>query len=244
MSTYQDRLRWAMKRASISTQALADALGASYQAIRKAENGLSKSFSAANNEKAAEILHVSARWLATGEGPRERQNDAETPEEELSMHFKPILACEYSDDLPEDELVYIPPLDVNMSAMQILKQNPDDAVLSGRPIAFRANWIRKMHLKPQALKAFLANNDSMAPRIQDKDLIVIDTSQKDVLDGKVYVLYYNGGEHVKRLFRKPGGGLFIRSDNPNYPNMHITQDEMKYVRIIGRVVHVSGEGGL
>ena len=114
------------------------------------------------------------------------------------MYLKPILACKCSDDLPEGELVYIPPLDVNMSAMQILEQDPDDAVLSGCPIAFRANWIQKMHLKSQALKAFLANNDSMTPRIQDKDLIVIDTSQKDVLDGKVYVLYYNGGEHVKR----------------------------------------------
>jgi phage repressor protein C with HTH and peptisase S24 domain len=66
-----------------------------------------------------------------------------------------------------------------------------------------------------------------------------------VIDGKVYALWYDGGERVKRLHRMPGGGLMIRSDNEaKYPPLKLSAEEAEQVRIIGRVVHVSGQGGL
>lgn len=84
----------------------------------------------------------------------------------------------------------------------------------------------------------------MEERIQHGDALVVDTSQTDVMDGKVYALWYDGGERVKRLYRLPGGVLRIQSDNPKHPTIEVPASEMEHVRIIGRVVHVSGEGGL
>lgn len=64
---YKDRLTKAMSQAGFSTQALADALGISYQAVRKVLEG--GKFGTTNNAKAAKVLQVNSDWLATGRGP-------------------------------------------------------------------------------------------------------------------------------------------------------------------------------
>ena len=95
-----------------------------------------------------------------------------------------------------------------------------------------------------ALKAVFAHGDAMEPRIQDGDALEVDTSQQRIIDGRVYTIYYEGGERVKRLFNSPGGGLLLRSDSSNYPDIHVQPSDVNYVRIIGRVVHITGNGGL
>ncbi|WP_420796372.1 S24 family peptidase [Alicycliphilus denitrificans] len=61
---------------------------------------------------------------------------------------------------------------------------------------------------------------------------------------QIYALWYDGGERVKRLYRLPGGVLRIQSDNTKYPEIEVQPSEMEHIRIIGRIVHVAGEGGL
>lgn len=70
MVAYKDRLSEAMRDAGVKTQALADALGVSYQACRKVLIGETNSFTAANNSRAAEFLGVSPSWLADGTGEK------------------------------------------------------------------------------------------------------------------------------------------------------------------------------
>lgn len=70
MVEYSDRLATAMKDAGVKTQQLADALGLSYQAVKKVLDGKSSAFSAINNDNAARVLQVSPSWLATGQGPK------------------------------------------------------------------------------------------------------------------------------------------------------------------------------
>ena len=53
-----------------TVRALADALGLSYQAVRKVLIGETNAMTAENNDRAAAWLHVHSRWLATGKGPR------------------------------------------------------------------------------------------------------------------------------------------------------------------------------
>lgn len=67
MVDYSERLKLAMKQSGHTTQMLADALGISYQAAKKAVDGKTKAFTASNNQKAANLLGVSAEWLAIGE---------------------------------------------------------------------------------------------------------------------------------------------------------------------------------
>lgn len=172
-----------------------------------------------------------------------RSAQVRVAEPRAAYGMEPILAWEHAEDLPEGEFVMIPRLDVHLSAgggreqveIELVKDNPQ---------AFRSEWIRLMRLKPNKLAAMRASGESMEPTIHDGDSLLVDTSQVTVSDGKVYALWYDGGERVKRLFRLPGGGLRIVSDNPRYPTVEVAPGEQEHVRLIGRVVHRSGTGGL
>lgn len=158
--------------------------------------------------------------------------------------LQPILSWEHEEDLPDGEFVLIPRLDIHLSAGHGRDQ-VEIEFAEKAPIAFRADWIRKKRLKPSKLAAMAAIGDSMEDRIHDGDLLAVDTSQTEVIDGKVYALWYEGGERVKRLYRMPGGGLRIHSDNDSrYPDIVLPPADLEHVRIIGRVVHIAGEGGL
>jgi transcriptional regulator with XRE-family HTH domain len=155
----------------------------------------------------------------------------------------PILAWEHEGDLPPGEFVMIPRLDVHLSA-GAGRDQVEIEFTKAQPQAFRAEWIRERRLKPNKLAAMTASGDSMEPGIFDGDSLLIDTSQTNVVDGKVYALWYDGGERVKRLFRLPGGGLRIKSDNPEHGSIELGPDYSGHVRVLGRVVHRSGTGGL
>lgn len=68
MVEYSERLKAAMARAQVKTRTLSDAIGMSYQGVKKVIDGKSNAFSAENNSRAAAALGVSPDWLATGEG--------------------------------------------------------------------------------------------------------------------------------------------------------------------------------
>ena len=134
---------------------------------------------------------------------------------------------------PEGEFVFVPLLDVRLSAGHGVEQveiYSDET----RPLAFRADWMRQMRLKLGRLLAMWAKGDSMEPRIQDGDALVVDQAQTQVVDGGVFALWYEGGERVKRLYRLPGGRLRITSDNPSYGPIELSAEETELVRIIGR----------
>jgi SOS-response transcriptional repressor LexA len=66
MVKFDERLKAALAFAKSTTADLARELGVSYQAVKRAEEGKSKSFTAKNNSKAAKYLGVDADWLASG----------------------------------------------------------------------------------------------------------------------------------------------------------------------------------
>lgn len=76
--------------------------------------------------------------------------------------------------------------------------------------------------------------------ICDKDLLLIDTSQKE---GKgVFIINHNGNIRVKRIETAPNGDIYIISDNADkekYPDEILREkdkDETNFVNTIGKVV--------
>jgi phage repressor protein C with HTH and peptisase S24 domain len=221
---------------------LAKRLGISRASVSDWFSGKTKSLKGENLNRAAEIMGCDPNWLATG------RRRPEPPRDEHPAGA-PILAWEHDTDLPAGDYVQIPRFEVRLAAGKADEQRSafqlEIEQVRSAPMAFRADWIRQHKLKPSKLVAMEVSGDSMEERLHDGDAVVIDTSQTEVIDGKVYALWYDGGERVKRLYRRPGGGLIIHSDNrAKYPQLTLTADEAAQVRIIGRVVHLSGEGGL
>jgi phage repressor protein C with HTH and peptisase S24 domain len=170
--------------------------------------------------------------------------DGNTSLQSALSRMRPLLTWEHPDDLPPGEFALVKRLAVKLSAGNGHEQVEVLLDQEKQPQAFRADWIRKMGLKPASLACLEATGHSMEPRIQDGDGLVIDRSQTDVQDGRVYALWYDGGERVKRLYRLPGGGLRIASDNPAFAPIDLQHDSLARITILGRVVHVAGEGGL
>jgi hypothetical protein len=110
--------------------------------------------------------------------------------------------------------------------------------------AFRAEWIREDQLKPGGLAWSKAPDSSMETVIYKGDSYVVDTSDTKVVDGKTYAIWYGGVQRARRLFALPGGGLRIAVNEAGVAPLDLNADQAKAVRIIGRVVHRAGRGGL
>lgn len=253
------RIRLFRERAGITLEALEQLSGVDKGTISALENrdssrsqyfpALAKAFGLTVEqlgdeefETAFHLTSVGGRLVSVR--PRRNNPDSWGVEEPRAAYgMEPILAWEHPEDLPPGEFVMVPRLDVHLSAgnghdqveIELVKENPQ---------AFRTEWIRQQRLKPAKLAAMRASGESMEPTIHGGDSLLIDTSQTDVVDGRVYALWYDGGERVKRLFRLPGGGLRIKSDNAAFDVIELGAEYPGQVRVIGRVVHRSGIGGL
>lgn len=113
--------------------------------------------------------------------------------------------------------------------------NPKDA------LAFKSEWLKRKGLNPDNLVIVYATGDSMEPVIREKDVLMIDTSQKAIIDGKIYGFTSGDGARVKQLFQKTGGGLKVCSLNKAHYDEDLTAEEAASINIIGRVVWCGGE---
>lgn len=238
--TFADRLKWLIGSAvpTMTGSDLARRISERGEEISRASisewvTGKSKP-SMENLVRISQVFECDPIWLATNDGQPFY----------ASVGLIPIHAWEHEDDLPKGDYAFIPRLEVRLSAGAGKDQIAFE-FSKEQPQAFRADWIRKKKLKPAKLAVMTVSGDSMEDRMHDGDAVVVDTSQTEIVDGKVYALWYDGGERIKRLYRRPGAGIIIHSDNAaKYPQMTLQLGEAEHVRIIGRVVHVSGEGGL
>lgn len=110
-------------------------------------------------------------------------------------------------------------------------------------MAFRRDWLRKMGVSPAAAIIARAHGESMAPTLNNGDVVLIDRAKAeppskpravgDTRPAKIYALLDDGGARIKRVELAAPGMLAILSDNPaSAPEFRPVSD----VTIIGRVV--------
>ncbi|MBH3155877.1 helix-turn-helix transcriptional regulator [Serratia ureilytica] len=85
------------------------------------------------------------------------------------------------------------------------------------------------------IKMITVDGDSMAGTIELGDAIFVDVS-KDYFSGDgIYVFLYKNHLHVKRLQMLPDH-LLVHSDNPEYIDWVITEDNEHKLKVIGKVL--------
>lgn len=84
--------------------------------------------------------------------------------------------------------------------------------------------------------------DSMAPRIQDGDTVIV-RAQDDAESDQIVIAFINGHDGVCKKLKKLDNGLMLVSLNPSYEPMVFTKGEIDVmpVKIIGRVIEVRGK---
>lgn len=238
MVEYSERLKAAMDRAQMKTRALSDAIGMSYQGVKKVIDGKSNAFSAENNSRAAAILGVSPDWLATGKG-------AMLPTPSSALEGAPVRALAEGED-PGDGYVQIPEYEVRFAAGNG-RTALFDEIEGTKPRTYRVEWFAAAGINPAYAKCFKVHGDSMEPMLFDGDSVLVNLAETGIMNGRVYALRYGNELRIKRCYKRLDGGLVLRSDNPSFlPRDEEISAEVaaEHISILGRVRDKSGSGGL
>lgn len=142
-------------------------------------------------------------------------------------------------ELADEEFALVDMLDVKASAGSGA-MNGNSEIL-GR-FAFKRSWLAHRGVKPSAAKIIRARGQSMADRINDGDILLVDTSVHHLEQDGVYVIELDGLDYVKLLQRDfATGGVQIISYNPDFRPQLLTAEKAAELRISGRVVWHGGE---
>lgn len=236
MSEIGKRIAGARAAKGMNQSELARALGVSPQAVQKWEAGGTPK--GARLGEVAQVLGTSIEFLLGGS-----QSGASRPVDGSNVGSSPrsVISWEHESELPEDQYVFIPRLTVEASC-------GDGRVAwhveeKGQRNAFRRSWADRLGINPEKCATIVASGDSMEERICDGDSLVVDHTQTNISDGKIYVIAYENEVFVKRLFKRLGGGIRIVSDNTDkirYPDWDVAPEQLEHLQIIGRVVAISG----
>lgn len=134
-----------------------------------------------------------------------------------------------------DDFIALPFLDVEASAGHGAVVAAHSEIRS--VVSFERTFLRDLGAVPDHCKIIGARGDSMTPTIPDGALIVVDHSQREVVNGWISVVNVCGDLLVKRIRRRLDGTVELVSDNPIYPIETIGSDRIDQLVIIGRVVY-------
>ena len=176
----------------------------------------------------AAAANVSAGWLANGEGPFELSLDC-------VLDFAGVLkradgdqeACtEFDNKMAAIGESYR----AAMNNFALVSNIDNDNVM-----AFRHDYLAARGLSVDGINVMHFNGDSMVPLIDDGAVVLIDTTDKTLTDGYLFVLDIYGKRSIKR-FQQGINSINLLSDNKAYEPMVVNNSDMDNIEVIGRVV--------
>ncbi|KGQ36112.1 hypothetical protein JP34_01090 [Gallibacterium anatis] len=96
-------------------------------------------------------------------------------------------------------------------------------------------WVNNRGLKAKNLVMLTVDGDSMYPTLRDGEQIIVDRSQTKLREGKIFVINHQGIMWVKKI-HFDFNGIKLISDNPTYPPISLSLDDIDALMVIGQVV--------
>lgn len=228
--TIANRLDQAMKAAGIPSQsALARASDIPQPTINRILKGVGKKGPEAHTiVRLAEACNVSFQWLFEGLGPMDREprhDAAEVTAETLKVSV---------DDEESGKFVGVRMLKRVIHAGVDGADGDfeyDDGIVLSLPLA----WVQEKRLRPENLVGLKVKGESMYPTMREGNVVVINTADRDPVDGELFAVNHNHKPVVKRLERELGA-WYLASDNrlPEYRRRRVDEE----TEIVGRVVRL------
>lgn len=100
--------------------------------------------------------------------------------------------------------------------------------------AFRKDFMGLSHISARQSVLMDVTGDSMEPLLTEGDTLLVDKSDQDIMDGKIYVVTLGDELRVKRI-QKTFRGLILRSENPKYADIPVEGPDLETFRVHGRV---------
>ena len=216
MSSFSERM--ALLQGDMKDADFARKTGVSSPTLKRYEDGSLPSIAIAS--KIADAFSVSLDWLCA-------RTDVKQPGKIMQLHD--------SSSENRSDFIALPFIDVEASAGLGAAVPVHEGVQS--VVSFERTFLRSMGAMPDQCKIITARGDSMSPTIPDGSLIVIDHSQRDIINGWISVVNVCGDLLVKRVRRRLDGTVELVSDNPIYPVEAVGRDRADQLIVIGRVVY-------
>jgi transcriptional regulator with XRE-family HTH domain len=113
------------------------------------------------------------------------------------------------------------------------------------PIGFDTRWLRSMGMDPANLKHFSVNARSDASTNFIEDLLLIDTSKREPVDGGVFLLARQaGGFSLQRTILTLTSGWILKNENEakrHYPDERVAENDIHMLNITGRAMWRGGK---
>lgn len=245
------RITEAREYLGLTKSDLARRLGVSRASVTAWETGGVSNLKHEHLFELARLTGFSARWLATGDGPKKANSASAT------VAYLPGLRNSKKAGFSEqqqDELEFLGHMDAWDSDTPL---SPDEvevplfreveiAAGSGRTevienhgakLRFARSTLARAGVDPANAACATVKGNSMDRLIPDGTTVGVDTGDKEIRDGEIYAFDHDGMLRVKYLQRKPGGGLRVISENiGEYPPEDYAAEEAETtIRMIGRV---------
>lgn len=221
------RIKLLRKEAKLSQIELAERVGLKQSTISDLEVG--KSTGTTYLAQIAQVLGVNALWLETGKGARDSGVDVASTFEML-----PGAVGVHAAGPDDDGHIQIPMVTLRLQAgVTGFQTEPDRR--DGGTFGVRKRVIMQKQLLPKNLVAIPVRGESMEPALYEGDIVVIDTADKQPVDGVVFAVNYEGEAIVKRLSRD-AGDWWLTSDNIDQRKYHRKICRGEACIIVGRVV--------
>jgi len=107
----------------------------------------------------------------------------------------------------------------------------------GMPIVFQKEWLERHGYFAENLIALKIRGESMRPKLDDGDLVVINTADRIPKDNHVYAVNFDGEDVIKRLCRE-NREWWLVSDNPDQKNYPKQICKGASCIIIGQVIYM------
>lgn len=100
-------------------------------------------------------------------------------------------------------------------------------------------FLKELGANKDKTELIFAYGDSMEPTIHGGDRLFVDLSKKEIYDGKIYCIRYEGNLYAKRLQKIPTSTVVVISDNPKYESWKIDfSKELEFdFEIIGEILY-------
>lgn len=172
----------------------------------------------------AKALGVSASQLLTGEKPKAEAN---------AELIGAMAAWDSRTPLGDDEVAIPLYKEVELAAgggaTEVIE-------VPGRLLRFAKSTLRESGVLECNAVCATIKGRSMERLIMDGATIGIDRGTTHIEDGEIYAFDQDGMLRVKYLYRLPGGGVRIRSENDEeFPDETLTAEEFARIRMLGWV---------
>lgn len=228
MEEWKQRLREAREAKGLKKTAFALAVGVSNATVtdweKSVDAGGIKEISGPKLTRVCEVLGVDPHWLLDG-----RPSDVEA-----ALQLMPGARRVHASDDDDPSMTQIKKVKLHVRAgITGFQADPDyyDGETQGVPTA----WMLQQGLSKSALVSTVVHGESMEPNLYDGDTIIVNTADKELVSGAVYVVNYEGEAIVKRMLRD-AGQWWLTSDNVDQRKYHRQLCKGTDCIVIGKVI--------